>query len=143
MKANLSIALLTSLALQLTSLSSSGQLSIGNTQFKTIKAAFAHREEASWLDLSNQGLTEFPDSLFALTNIHYLDISKNHIEFIPTKIRELKKLKYLVVSYNEIKQLPLELKELTLLQSLYLDHNRALFMSFSRESLTQGIFIFK
>ncbi|MCA6409017.1 MAG: leucine-rich repeat domain-containing protein, partial [Cytophagales bacterium] len=119
MKTNLSFALLACLALQFTSLSTSGQLSIGNTQFKTIKAAFAHRDEASWLDLSGQGLTELPDSLFALISIQYLDLSKNHLESIPARIKELKKLKYLVLSYNEIKQLPGEIKELKLLQSLY------------------------
>ncbi|MFM9841046.1 MAG: hypothetical protein ACKVOQ_22450 [Cyclobacteriaceae bacterium] len=59
------------------------KLSIANTEFKSLKAAYAHKEEAAWLDLSNRGLTALPDSVFDLPKLQYLDLSKNHIEAIP------------------------------------------------------------
>ena len=68
--------------MQFISIVGEAQLSIANTEFKTLATAFAHREEATWLDLSKQGLTELPDSLFALVNLQYLDLGKNNLRVI-------------------------------------------------------------
>lgn len=81
----------------------------------------------SWittLNLSKNGLTSIPDSLFVdLPNLIHFDISHNLLESIPTTIGNIMTLERLYLHENQIKELPLEMGRLYRLRQLSLDGN--------------------
>ena len=66
------------------------------------------------LNLSNQGLTEIPDSVWSLKNLEALDLSGNQIQQISSKIDSLKSLVYLNLMGNPITELPANFYKLNL-----------------------------
>lgn len=64
------------------------------------------------LDLSNQGLTAIPDSVWSLKNLEALDLSGNQIQEISSKIDSLKSLVFINLSGNPIAELPAEFYKL-------------------------------
>ena len=82
------------------------------------------------LDLSNLGLTEIPQSLFALVHLKNLNLGSdyrygrvNYITKLPQKLRNLQNLKKIDLSYNPIKNLT-SLKQLTQLHTLNCSRTR-------------------
>eukprot|EP00184_Porphyridium_aerugineum_P005084 CAMPEP_0184696272 /NCGR_PEP_ID=MMETSP0313-20130426/3623_1 /TAXON_ID=2792 /ORGANISM="Porphyridium aerugineum, Strain SAG 1380-2" /LENGTH=513 /DNA_ID=CAMNT_0027154869 /DNA_START=244 /DNA_END=1781 /DNA_ORIENTATION=- len=58
------------------------------------------------LNLSNNNLTELPDSLVHLNNLTSLDISHNKLSKLPRCVFKMKKLEYLNVGWNNLQILP-------------------------------------
>jgi hypothetical protein len=62
-------------------------------------------KKASKINLSGEGLTEFPMELMQCKNLRKLNLSHNQIKVIPKEISKLKYLQNLDVSHNKIKVL--------------------------------------
>ena len=75
------------------------------------------------LNLSGQGLTEIPASVFEHTNLTKLVLSRNAIKRIPKEIAKLKKLEVLDLRYNKIDVLPAPVFNLPKLRVLSVGHN--------------------
>jgi plastocyanin len=77
------------------------------------------------LDLSNQGLTSIPMSVFNQTNLEELNVSHNSLTgAIQSQIGQLKNLKVLNASYNQMTGVPAEVGQLQNLQVLDLSYNQ-------------------
>lgn len=77
------------------------------------------------LDLSNQGLTSIPSSVFNQTNLEELNVSHNSLTgAIQSQIGQLKNLKILNASYNQMTGVPAEVGQLQNLQVLDLSYNQ-------------------
>lgn len=77
------------------------------------------------LDLSNQGLTSIPMSVFAYTNLEELNVSHNSLTgAIQSQIGSLKNLKILNASYNKMTGVPAEIGQLQNLETLDLSYNQ-------------------
>jgi len=77
------------------------------------------------LDLSNQGLTSIPNSVFSRTNLQELNVSHNSLTgAIQSQIGQLKNLKVLNASYNKMTGVPAEIGQLKNLQVLDLSYNQ-------------------
>ncbi len=73
-----------------------------------------------YLELDNVGITEFPQWIFKLKNLHILIIRNNPIEVIPAEINTLEELRILDLSNNAINEMPiLRLAKLTTLNLTY------------------------
>jgi Leucine-rich repeat (LRR) protein len=75
------------------------------------------------LALSNNKITQFPDSLTELSSLLMLDLSYNSIIAIPSFTALLKKLTFFDLSHNRIDDLHPKLWKLSDLEVLKLDHN--------------------
>ena len=83
------------------------------------------------LDLSHNNLSEFPKviaTITSLTHLQYLDISDNLLTELPETIASLTQLRELDLSFNQFTELPEAIKNLTKLTSLSLSENE--FVSF-------------
>lgn len=110
------------------------------------------------LDLSNQGLTQVPDSVFTLSLLQYLDLgnydttspplsafrdsgpnrdSMNQIRTISSKIANLTKLKTLRVCCNDLQSLPDEISQLKKLETLDISFNQSLVLKNEIEKLSR------
>lgn len=76
------------------------------------------------LNLSGQGLKEFPENVFEYTNLTKLVISNNRIKVIPKEILRLKKLKILDLANNEISVLQSAVFNLPKLRTLNVYGNK-------------------
>lgn len=77
------------------------------------------------LNLSNQGLTSIPSSVFNQTNLEELNVSHNSLTgAIQSQIGQLKNLKVLNASYNQMTGVPAEIGQLQNLQVLDLSYNQ-------------------
>jgi Leucine-rich repeat (LRR) protein len=83
----------------------------------------AKRSKDTKLDLSNKGISYFPNEIFALEQLEILILSGNQLTSIDTRIENLTNLKILDVSNNSIMDLPIELIKLTSLQALSVSGN--------------------
>ncbi len=97
----------------------------------------ARREKAGKLDLSELGLTEFPDSLAELTQLQSLDLSHNQLAVLPESLGQLTRLQSLNVAYNQLAMLPEGLGQLTRLHSLNVRNNQLLMLPERLGQLTQ------
>ena len=75
------------------------------------------------LILSETGINQLPESVFALSNLELLDISRNPIHELPDAIKKLRKLKVLDITRTNIRFLPNRM--FNYLQDIY--HFEALF----------------
>lgn len=79
----------------------------------------------SVLNLSNQGLTKIPSSVFSQTNLEELNVSHNQLTgAIQAEIRHLSSLKVLNASYNQMTGVPAEVGQLQNLEVLNLSYNQ-------------------
>ncbi|USD26604.1 leucine-rich repeat domain-containing protein [Flagellimonas marinaquae] len=78
----------------------------------------------SKLDLSNQGLTKFPEEILGLKNLKSLNLSNNRISIIPKEVIKLYRLETLDLANNEITQFYSKLCSLERLKRLNLNNNR-------------------
>lgn len=83
----------------------------------------AYRDDATTLNLSEQGLTELPESVLRLPNLIHLNIKGNELTTLPEWIIELNQLRVLEVSYNQLAHLPNSLMHLTRLSMLAISSN--------------------
>ena len=99
--------------------------------FISLYVALLNRDKVYKLDLSGQGLNEFPKDIFELKNLEVLDLSYNNIAELPSEISSLKKLKELKVSFNDsLLKLP---KEIWLLSLEVLEYNNKHVTDFPKE----------
>lgn len=79
----------------------------------------------SELDLSGEGLTKIPGSVFDRTGLEKLDVSDNQLTgAIQAEIRHLQNLKVLNASNNQMTGLPAEIGQLSKLEVLDLSNNQ-------------------
>lgn len=106
----------------------------------------AEKKEETALDLSNQKLFEFPESLWKLSlkklnlsrnHLHlmdpsfnrlketlvHIDLSRNELETLDPSFCELYNVKFLHLSFNKLSSLPPNFGDLKALEELYLDNN--------------------
>ncbi len=77
------------------------------------------------LDLSGQGLTKAPDSIFNQTSLEELNLSNNSIGgALQSQVGNLKKLKILNLSNNKFTGVPAEVGQLKNLEILNLSNNQ-------------------
>ncbi|RJR14294.1 hypothetical protein C4585_00515 [Candidatus Parcubacteria bacterium] len=77
------------------------------------------------LDLSGQGLTKVPESVFKETNLEELNLSNNTLEgALQAEIRHLQRLKVLDISNNKFTGVPAEIGQLKDLEILDLSNNQ-------------------
>lgn len=77
------------------------------------------------VNLSNQGLTQLPNSVLKSTSIVNLDISHNRLTgSLPGEIRFLSQLKVLKADHNQMTGVPAEVGQLTNLEELDLAYNQ-------------------
>jgi Leucine-rich repeat (LRR) protein len=77
------------------------------------------------INLSGQGLTKAPMSIFSQTNTEILDLSNNQLTgALPSQIGNLKKLKVLIASNNLMTGVPAEVGQLSNLELLDLSNNQ-------------------
>lgn len=76
------------------------------------------------IDLSNQDLTEVPESIFTQTEVRTLNLSNNKLSgALPGEIRFLKNLRVLDLSNNDFTGVPAEVGQLSALTELNLSNN--------------------
>ena len=77
------------------------------------------------LDLSNQGLTKVPMSVFSQTDLEELNLSHNTLDgALQSQVGQLKNLKVLNLSNNNFTGVPAEVGQLKNLEVLNLSHNK-------------------
>lgn len=117
-----------------------------NKQEALARIQLARQEQATALNLSNCGLTEIPDEVFALTHLtelklgHWSDYTqqnRNQLTRIPARILKLVNLKLLDLSCNLLEDLPDEIGGLFQLQTLDISRNRLQRLPISINRLTQ------
>jgi Leucine-rich repeat (LRR) protein len=76
------------------------------------------------LDMSNQGLSKVPESVFNRTDIAELNLSHNVLtDALQSQVGQLKNLKILNLSYNKFTGVPAEVGQLKNLEVLNLSNN--------------------
>lgn len=110
------------------------------------------------VDLSNQGLSAIPDSIFSLTQLESLELGNNFTMYpplsalgadkpegenlnkivkIPGSIKVLHRLRFLSMRFNDLKSLPVEISELRALDTLDLSFNEHLNIAAEFETLKE------
>ncbi|MCS7072994.1 MAG: leucine-rich repeat domain-containing protein, partial [Bacteroidia bacterium] len=74
--------------------------------FYSLEDALRNPDKVTRLDLSNQGLSYFPEEICRLLNLQSLILSGNQIKEIPESIGNLKQLKQLKLNENLLQELP-------------------------------------
>jgi len=85
---------------------------------------FVHCFPQFILDLTDQGLSRLPDSLFQLTDLQMLHLSLNYLCELPREIGLITSLQQIHLDNNELTHLPREICNLTNLQILSAAHNK-------------------
>lgn len=99
-------------------------LDAGKTVCWSLNDARANPEAVTRLDLSYQGLEEFPAEVAELPNLEDLRLNGNRLSALPPEIGKLTKLKRLELADNRLSELPPEIGRLTLLEDLQLWKNK-------------------
>jgi len=94
------------------------------TDTTNLKTAIKHKKTITHLDLSNQGLTEFPKEISEMKQLIFLDISGNHISKIEGNFEALDKLLYIDLSENDLTDVPASFASFKKLDHLHLENNK-------------------
>ncbi|TAE46864.1 MAG: leucine-rich repeat domain-containing protein [Bacteroidetes bacterium] len=86
--------------------------------FHSVAEAIAANEPVRILDLSGQGLTEVPDTVWKMRALEQLYLNDNHLQVLPGQIGKLRRLKVLDLSNNHLSKLPPQLCRLSDLESI-------------------------
>ena len=86
--------------------------------------SFCYNLDLTFLELNNQGFTEFPPEIFSFTNLEHLTLRDNQITEIPPEISNLSSLITLNLEGNLITEIPPEIGALTNLLSIHLKNNQ-------------------
>ena len=76
------------------------------------------------LELRDNRIATFPNSIVYINSLKYLDLSHNIINRLPEAISNLKSLEYLNLRYNNLIEIPNSIGSLKLLKTLDLKHNK-------------------
>ena len=80
--------------------------------------------EENVIDMSGEGLTSVPVSMFSRSSVVSLDLSNNNLEgSLPAEVRQLANLETLDLSNNQFTGVPAEIGQLTQLRVLNLSNN--------------------
>jgi len=91
--------------------------------FKSFQEALDSEEDVYVLDLSKDGLKEFPLDVLKLTELRSLKLSKNKLTHLPDEVAGLDKLEEISLSKNSFSTFPIVLTKLTCLKRIYIDQN--------------------
>ncbi len=92
--------------------------------FKNLKRAIKKPNRVYGLDLSNQGLEEFPIEILTLKNLRFLNLSNNKLKDIPDELDKLRYLEHLDLSSNKIRTVNQSVGNLHQLINLIINKNR-------------------
>lgn len=95
------------------------------------------KKQVTKLNLSDQGLTSFPENIFDYPNLTKLVLSNNKIKTIPKEILQLKKLRVLDLANNEIKVLHSAVFQLPKLATLNVYGNKI--SKFPKQVMESGL----
>ncbi|TVY71205.1 Leucine-rich repeat-containing protein sog2 [Lachnellula suecica] len=84
---------------------------------------FSECTSLRYLNVRNNQIREFPQSICQLTSLEILDLGRNKLKVLPPELVKLTSLKVLSVQKNRIEALPLCLADMASLQVLKLDGN--------------------
>ncbi len=101
-------------------------------EFTSLEDALKAPTKVYRLDLSHNGLSDFPMEILQFTNLQTLNLSNNGIEKIPAEISKLSKLQRLNLATNGLKKLPAELSSLKHLKLLDVSQNQFLTSELTR-----------
>ncbi|MGD0664804.1 MAG: leucine-rich repeat domain-containing protein [Rhabdochlamydiaceae bacterium] len=100
---------LTSLPIQVGSLTQLQHLLLGSNQLTSLPTWIENFTQLRQLDLADNKLTSLPIGLGTLTQITYLDLSNNQLTSLPTELGNLTQLDSLFVKKNRIASIPTEI----------------------------------
>ncbi len=89
------------------------------------------------IDLSDMGLSELPESIGGLSQLHVLDLSRNRLTELPESLGSLAQLQELDLGINRLTALPDSVGNLTRLRELKLSRNSLTTLPESLGSLSQ------
>ena len=95
------------------------------------------KKQVTKLNLSDRGLTSFPENIFDYPNLTKLVLSNNKIKTIPKEILQLKKLRVLDLANNEIKVLHSAVFQLPKLKTLNVYGNKI--SKFPKQVMESGV----
>lgn len=101
-------------------------------EFTSLEEALKDPSKVYRLDLSHNGLSDFPMEILQLPNLQSLNLSSNGIEKIPSEITKLSKLQRLNLATNGLKKLPAEIASLKYLKVLDVSQNQFLTSELTR-----------
>lgn len=101
-------------------------------EYTSLDEALKNPTKVYKLDLSHNGLAEFPLDVLKLPNLQSLNLSHNGIESIPGDITKLSKLQRLNLATNGLKKLPAEIAALKNLKALDVSQNQFLTSELNR-----------
>nr|XP_033807442.1 leucine-rich repeat-containing protein 57 [Geotrypetes seraphini]XP_033807444.1 leucine-rich repeat-containing protein 57 [Geotrypetes seraphini]XP_033807445.1 leucine-rich repeat-containing protein 57 [Geotrypetes seraphini] len=88
-----------------------------------LKAHLETAQKTGVFQLTEKGLTEFPEDLQKLVSLRTIDLSGNKIETLPHLVGKFILLKTLTLNHNKLRVLPEELCKLKKLETLHLNSN--------------------
>jgi len=97
---------------------------LSDNQLTEIPESLTKLSNLTQLDLRNNKLTEIPESLTKLSNLTQLDLSLNQLTEIPESLTKLSNLTQLYLSSNQLTEIPESIGKLSNLTQLYLSGNQ-------------------
>lgn len=96
----------------------------GAPWYHSLEAALEDPDHVYKLDLSHQGLTEVPEALFSLPQLHMLMLNGNRISALPDRFAELGVLADLELNGNAFREFPMVLLQMRVLNELEISENQ-------------------
>lgn len=96
----------------------------GGIQIHTLPGNIGDLANLKNLWLSNNNLSQFPDSFAKLSKLEILELRSNKFLEVSQILTSLPKLKYLGLSYNEIIEIPEWITAFHTMEKLFLSHNK-------------------
>jgi Leucine-rich repeat (LRR) protein len=99
-------------------------LNLSNNQLTELPESIGNLTHLQKLFLSNNHLAALPEEILSLTYLRVLNLSTNNITTLPEGILSLTYLNKLNLGYNQLASLPTSIWNLTSLRALWLNYNR-------------------
>ena len=109
--------------ISITNTNSWSSLDLSSNGITSIPPSIFSLQNLTNLNLSNNSFTEFPCSILSLSKLRRLDLSNNFLQKVPKQIFYLKNLESLNLEKNLLLSLPFEIAFMSELSSLKLDDN--------------------
>ncbi len=91
--------------------------------YKNLEEALSAEDTVYVLDLSKDGLKEFPLDVLKLKHLRFLKLAKNRLSELPLELSQLKELEEIVLSKNSFTTFPIAVTLLPNLKRLKIDQN--------------------